>query len=405
LKGTAPLPGHRDFRAFLNDAFERGVITASERHQRRLVHDLIVGAGPPAGEPAVLRELDELAETVGGVIESGPAPATANPNLEAALEIAKAGHPVFPLYGPHVPAPGPGDLEGDDPQAQLDYAHKKGKAPVGRPGFAPNGKNDASTDPDQILLWWTKRPQSAIGMRTDGLIVLDPDNAKGGATGRARNALRPAAGHADGADARRRPTPDIPASGGCRGRERPQGARRPRKPPRPRRHRRLHRRATVGNEARPVPVRVQEGRSHPADRGRIRLARRAPHPERGQRQRAAPPARPVSDAVSAYGRRALEDEIAKLRAAPDGNRNNQLNKSAFALGQLAAGGEIRPERRRQNCSPPPRQSGSPAARPRRRSAAGSAPGTGIHGRHPPGSTQQPAAAKTPRRRRRTTRRS
>ena len=41
-----------------------------------------------------------------------------------------------------------------------------------------------------------------------------------------------------------------------------------------------------------------------------------------------------------YGQSALLDEIRILRSAIDGSRNDQLNRSAFALGQLVAGGEL-----------------------------------------------------------------
>ncbi len=41
-----------------------------------------------------------------------------------------------------------------------------------------------------------------------------------------------------------------------------------------------------------------------------------------------------------YGQAALLDEIRELRAAPEGQRNETLNKCAFSLGQLIAGGEL-----------------------------------------------------------------
>lgn len=41
-----------------------------------------------------------------------------------------------------------------------------------------------------------------------------------------------------------------------------------------------------------------------------------------------------------YGLAALEREMGRLIAAPEGERNNALNKAAFAMAQLAAGGEI-----------------------------------------------------------------
>jgi len=41
-----------------------------------------------------------------------------------------------------------------------------------------------------------------------------------------------------------------------------------------------------------------------------------------------------------YGHKAMLNEICILQSTPEGQRNDQLNKSAFALGQLIAGGEI-----------------------------------------------------------------
>jgi len=44
--------------------------------------------------------------------------------------------------------------------------------------------------------------------------------------------------------------------------------------------------------------------------------------------------------LSAYGRRAIGDELGRVRSAPEGRRNDELNVAAFNLGQLHAGGEI-----------------------------------------------------------------
>jgi uncharacterized protein YidB (DUF937 family) len=41
-----------------------------------------------------------------------------------------------------------------------------------------------------------------------------------------------------------------------------------------------------------------------------------------------------------YGLTALEREIEALASTTEGSRNDQLNRSAFALGQLIAGGEL-----------------------------------------------------------------
>lgn len=51
--------------------------------------------------------------------------------------------------------------------------------------------------------------------------------------------------------------------------------------------------------------------------------------------------RPVAAARgSRYGLAALRDEAAAVRRAPAGERNNRLNRAAFSLGMLAAGGEL-----------------------------------------------------------------
>jgi len=56
----------------------------------------------------------------------------------------------------------------------------------------------------------------------------------------------------------------------------------------------------------------------------------------------APAARRPVVADDAYGRRALHDELAKLRAAtPNKDRNDTLNRTAFRAYQLAAAGMLR----------------------------------------------------------------
>jgi hypothetical protein len=47
-----------------------------------------------------------------------------------------------------------------------------------------------------------------------------------------------------------------------------------------------------------------------------------------------------SNGAHAYGKAALDGELARLRAAKEGERNNVLNQSAFALGQLVGGGVL-----------------------------------------------------------------
>jgi len=45
---------------------------------------------------------------------------------------------------------------------------------------------------------------------------------------------------------------------------------------------------------------------------------------------------------NSYGRRALEAEVGRVALAPVGTRNDALNRAAFSLGQLVAGGELEP---------------------------------------------------------------
>ncbi|QGQ26837.1 bifunctional DNA primase/polymerase [Gimesia benthica] len=73
-----------------------------------------------------------------------------NHMLQAALDYAAKGFPVFPLI-------------------------IGGKRPAG--DLAPNGCKDASTDEDQICEWWTAKPDANIGVVTDGLCVVDIDGA------------------------------------------------------------------------------------------------------------------------------------------------------------------------------------------------------------------------------------
>lgn len=66
------------------------------------------------------------------------------------------------------------------------------------------------------------------------------------------------------------------------------------------------------------------------------LGRRQPA-ERVQPRVHAPVA---ANGCTPYGARALQGECDAMRSAPQGTRNEQLNRGAFALAQLAAGGEI-----------------------------------------------------------------
>jgi putative DNA primase/helicase len=70
----------------------------------------------------------------------------------------------------------------------------------------------------------------------------------------------------------------------------------------------------------------------------VELARKKPAPTISERALAI--IRPPNGEPNAYGLAALDDEIASLAAAPAGTRNHALNRCAFNLFQLVAGGEL-----------------------------------------------------------------
>ncbi len=70
------------------------------------------------------------------------------PHLEVALQYAELGYKVFPCK--------PGQ-----------------KTPITK-----NGRNDATTNQEQIKSWWKARPEANIGLATDGLMVIDIDGPK-----------------------------------------------------------------------------------------------------------------------------------------------------------------------------------------------------------------------------------
>ena len=80
-----------------------------------------------------------------------------SPQHAAALEYASRGWFVFPVEPPRI---------GDD---------ESGKRPIGR--LVPNGKDDATTDPNIINAWWSQCPNANVAIATEPsrLIVLDVD--------------------------------------------------------------------------------------------------------------------------------------------------------------------------------------------------------------------------------------
>lgn len=59
-----------------------------------------------------------------------------------------------------------------------------------------------------------------------------------------------------------------------------------------------------------------------------------------ERRATTPSERPTDERIKAYLEKALSDELESVRYAPRGQRNHQLNRSAFSLGQMVASGWI-----------------------------------------------------------------
>jgi hypothetical protein len=89
--------------------------------------------------------------------------------VDAALEYAEHGAPVFPIWS----------TVGGRCQCGDSSCDNQGKHPLGR--LAPNGFKDAITDAPTIRRWWRLYPTAHIGTATESwTVVLDVDPAKAG---------------------------------------------------------------------------------------------------------------------------------------------------------------------------------------------------------------------------------
>ena len=221
----------------------------------------------------------------------------------------------------------------------LDFAGRgvrvlslKPRAKVPDGALVPHGLKEASTDPEVIRAWWTTEPEANIGLRTgETFDVLDVDGDEGMA---ALNSHLPSLDDSETVDG-----PTVRTGGGWQVYVKPTG---------------------LGNRARFLPGCDWRGRGgyvvappsvHPSGRLYEWLVWDMTEPIREApawllallRQREAPgPALAARRRQTAYGRRALESECGRVALAPEGTRNDQLNRSAHALGQLAAGGHLMP---------------------------------------------------------------
>lgn len=201
--------------------------------------------------------------------------------------------------------------------------------PRGKRPLAGLGLRHATQDPHTIARWWCDRPDANIGLRCDGLVVIDIDGPPGEAS---LDRLEDRFG-------------TLPAS---RGVSTGKG-----------RHLYFRCPTLVGNSTapfgKPQGIDLRSGTRgyvaappsiHPSGR-RYEWANVFPVAELPDEWRAAlttiayvPSPASFSATDTAYGLRALESELERLLGSQPGQRNEDLNRSVFRLAQLVGGGEL-----------------------------------------------------------------
>ena len=240
--------------------------------------------------------------------------------VDAALSYASRGWVVFPC---HEPVRGGGC--------------SCGRADCASPAKHPrtrHGLHDATTDEKTIAAWWRRWPTANVALRTGAasdLVVVDVDPAHGGDASLARVAaehgpLPPTLTVATGGGGRHfyftHPGSPVRNSAGALGPG-------------------LDLRGDGGYVVAP-PSRHITGGTYQWQNGE----RLAAIP--GWLQSVAPPEPlPRGDtglirhtSTSAWAERALSGEIARVHHSEPGRRNSNLNRAAFALGQLVAAGHL-----------------------------------------------------------------
>jgi Bifunctional DNA primase/polymerase, N-terminal len=252
-------------------------------------------------------------------------PSEPNALADHARAYAEYGWSVLPLWWP-VPPTG-------DCACGLPDCESAGKHPIRR--LVPHGLHYATNDTATVERWWHSYRHANIGIRTgsaSGLVVLDVDDEAG------RLALRGLVAANGGFDARwvrtgsggwhayfAHPGSPVPNSAGRLGEGldvRGEGGYVV-APPSMHQTNRRYRWARPDDVAElpPMPGWLVELAASPA----------SDHPE-------ALPVRLRTDDAPAYAAAAVEREARIVAAAPPGQRNHQLNRSAFKLGQLVGAG-------------------------------------------------------------------
>lgn len=240
-----------------------------------------------------------------------------------------------------------GNLPGD--AGHLDVAMATARfAPVfpclpSKQPATAHGFKDATLDQDRIYQWWSKHPRHLVGIPTQGLVIVDLDEPDPPTGDSWRAWWTMAVPHSW--QATTCPMIATPSGGTHIYWEAPEG---------------VSVRNSAGRLAAGIDIRGDGGYviapgSRLPDGREYELLNPFPAklPEAPQwliaacnRQPSVPTARPTApdgQGGTPYGLRALESELGRLAVAPDGARNDTLNRAAHALGQLVAGQQVDPD--------------------------------------------------------------
>jgi len=252
-----------------------------------------------------------------------------NPFLRAALYYAGRNWPVFPIWwvkGAHCAC------------GKADCAHP-GKHPIGK--LAPKGRNSATTDPKKIKEWWKQYPKANIGLPTgpeSGLVVVDIDPRNGGN----RQKLDDLGGFP--------PTPTAQTGGGGEHILLRHPGRKVKSKSELGGIQGIDQKGDGGYIVAPPSNHISGGvyawkikpdtplAAIPA--WLMPLLLQGEDKAQGRRQAHQGGGAGPGGEFSRYAHKALADELAKLARTPEGQRNAQLNQSAFALGQLVGAGAL-----------------------------------------------------------------